>query len=145
MVDNAGDTVAHLAAIKQVLPEDFPDWNLLDRDGATVAHRAARNGTLPKGFSKWSLAMPDGETVAHTFVSAAGLGLSYRDSGDRAMLPEHFSGWFWATSDGVTVIERAREVGCSEIIALYEQQMLSNRIKKGDKVSSKASINKGGV
>lgn len=62
--DEDGWTVAHAAALRNLLPEDFSDWELTDKNGYSVAHARARCTVLPANFPHWMLADHNGLTVA---------------------------------------------------------------------------------
>ena len=71
LCDDNGFTIAHEAAYKGLLPEDFRDWHWADKNGRTVAHEAASAGLLHEGFDQWSLADNTDWTVAHEVAQHA--------------------------------------------------------------------------
>lgn len=60
-----GWTIAHQAAVCEILPYDFDNLELADNSGYTVAHVLAALERLPESFDKWELSDNDGWTVAH--------------------------------------------------------------------------------
>lgn len=59
----SGQTVAHWAAARGLLPEWFDLWELKNREGITVAHEAELSGYLPSSFTKFYLADSKGRTI----------------------------------------------------------------------------------
>lgn len=94
MKDKKGFCVAHLAACKGLLPEDFVYWDIRDSLGFSVAHEQVYNYyPLPSDFSQWDMVDRYGKTVA---VVAA----------ERSLLPLNFPYWDWKDSDGETIFEK---------------------------------------
>jgi len=60
-----GSTRAHIAAIMDVLPDDFEHWDIVDKTGMTVAHMLVATDLLPVHFDQWSIMNREGEMVAH--------------------------------------------------------------------------------
>ena len=60
-----GSTRAHIAAIMDVLPDDFTHWDIIDNTGITLAHLLIATDLLPEHFDQWSIMSRSGETVAH--------------------------------------------------------------------------------
>lgn len=63
LANSIGWTIAHMAALNNILPPDFNQWYLRDIKGWTVAHVAAFVGNLPDGFNQWDLKDNNGYTV----------------------------------------------------------------------------------
>ena len=71
--DEAGRTVAHVAASEGHLPPDFDQWDLKDVWTISVAHVAAKHGHLPADFDQWDLKDRFGLSVAHEAALSAGV------------------------------------------------------------------------
>ena len=64
--DSNGLTVVEFALRADALPEDFNGWDIaLWRQCMMVAHLAAEEGKLPPNFDRWELLTENGKTVAH--------------------------------------------------------------------------------
>lgn len=56
-------------AVEGKLPPDFDQWGISDDAGLTVAHVAASHGHLPPDFDRWTLATNNGITVRDVYNS----------------------------------------------------------------------------
>ena len=90
--DNSGNTIAHYAASRCLLPQRFAQWGLLNAAGETVAHVAVNHGCLPDDFDQWQLADISGNTVAHATAATP-----------CSIFPEDFSQWNLRDAVGDTV------------------------------------------
>ena len=121
---NEGWTVLHEVFVNQPFstPPEKVDWTLSDIHGWTVAHVAAQaSGNLPPGFGGWSLRAFDGQTVSHVFFMSGKL------------FPDDFplDAWDEKDGEGVSVIEKARSSGRSDLVAQYERAVVeANRSQK---------------
>lgn len=115
--------LAHLFAMEDVLPKNFPYWDVRDLLGETAAHRAARYDRLPQGFGRFpnmdrfDLATPEGWTVAHIMAERGTLPKDFdvwqlEDENGTSVahvaaanghLPPWFDMWYLSDRDGVTV------------------------------------------
>lgn len=55
-----GDSLAHWAAKKDLLPKDFNQWLLCNNEGLTVLEVAVKNQSLPVGFKDFGLTFNSG-------------------------------------------------------------------------------------
>lgn len=86
-------TLAHIAAERGNLPEDFDKWDLRDCKNKTVAHMAAEHGNIPEGFDweRYGLMRDiEGRTVYHC-------------AAEGGCLPGWFNEWHLEDEDGWSV------------------------------------------
>lgn len=89
--DPYGNTLAHWAAERQLLPANFSNWMLHNLHEETVIEVAINAGWLPDGFGHWDLPLKHyGLKVAHL-------------AAEKGLLPSSFDRWDIAAEDGKTV------------------------------------------
>lgn len=108
--DLDGWTIAHVLAVTQVFPVDFPYWDLCDNKGYTVAHQAAFHKKLPDGFSLWLLVDEEMDSVAH--VAARNGTFPFRYQNDQNVFFKH------ANNKGVSVKDETRQYALDRLADL---------------------------
>jgi len=75
--DAHGLTVVEVALASDGLPDDFSEWDMmLWHHGCMVAHKAAETGKLPASFDRWDFSTESGTTVAHILADLGQLPVS---------------------------------------------------------------------
>jgi hypothetical protein len=113
LIDEKGNSAAHVAASLGLLSLEFDLWHLRDHLGMTVAHVAAQAGRLPKDFNKWELKDDRGSTVAHSAAQAG-------------RLPNDFNKWELRDDRGRTVAEVAGGHASLPETALNQKNVLES-------------------
>lgn len=65
VINDRGDTIAHLCAQLGNLPDDYNDWWITNFQGKTVAAAAAESGHIPENFHFWNIQGRNG-IIIHT-------------------------------------------------------------------------------
>jgi len=113
-------SLAHTAAMLNILPKDFVGWNLRTINGLPVAFVAAGWKSLPPDFDRWDITY-NKNTVAHHCVLCKSLPKDFSDWGllnelgdtvahlqvRHGWLPEDFDAWELVDARGVTVAHEA--------------------------------------
>lgn len=141
---SGGSTRAHVAAVMDVLPQDFSQWDIQDQNGVTVAHLLVAADLLPQGFEHWSIRNKSGATVAHTAVQKGRMPsdltlevLSLKDREGQTVahlalehdaIPSGFEHWGISNEQGETLASRLEQdpAHAPKSAAVYQAWRIQN-------------------
>ena len=139
-----GSTRAHIAAIMDVLPDDFTHWDIADKTGMSIAHMLVATDLLPVHFDQWSIMNREGDTVAHVAALkerlAASLpsaiwALKNREGKtvaqcalERDAIPDGFGHWGMPDHENVSLAQRAERLreNVPKSFAVYQSWRIQN-------------------